>query len=38
VKRAVWLVHPQISQIAWIIFLERRNLQSTIRNPQFFDL
>jgi len=30
---AAWPVHPQISQIAQIIFLERR-----IRNPQFSDL
>jgi len=31
-------VHPQISQIAQTIFLERRFPQSAIRNPQFSDL
>jgi hypothetical protein len=35
---AAWPVHPQISQIAQTIFLERRNPQSAIRNPQFSDL
>jgi hypothetical protein len=29
---AAWPVHPQISQIAQTIFLERRNPQSAIRN------
>jgi hypothetical protein len=29
-----WPVHPQISQIAGIISLERRNPQSTIRDPK----
>jgi hypothetical protein len=31
---AAWPAHPQISQIAQIIFLERRNPQSAIRNPR----
>ena len=35
---AAWPVHPQISQIGQIIFLERRFLQSAIPNPQFSDL
>jgi len=35
---AAWpVLHPQISQIGQIIFLERRFLQSAIRNPQFSD-
>jgi hypothetical protein len=35
---AAWPAHPQISQIAQIIFLERRNPQSAIRNSPASDL